>query len=121
MPDTTLHFRVLEIIRDSGGALLALVLGTLAWFTLFRPAVENIAEDAASDAAAVNRAVIDEKLAEVEEAAAEAAELPLGQPVDLRVAVSPGVGATGIDAVPVGMGRTVSVTDVVFPITVTRS
>lgn len=102
------------LVGALAGAFLALLLGTLAWFILLRPAVENIAEDAASEAAAANRAIIDDKLAEVEQAAAEAAELPLGQPIDLRLAVSPGIAATAVDAVPVGVGRTVSVTDVVF-------
>ena len=102
------------LVGALAGAFLALLLGTLAWFILLRPAVENIAEDAASEAAAANRAIIDDKLAEVEQAAAEAAELPLGQPIDLRLAVSPGIAATAVDAVPGGAGRTVSVTDVVF-------
>lgn len=96
------------------GALLALLLGTLAWFTLLRPAVEDIATEAAADAAEVNRAIIANALNELEQAAAEAAELPLGQPVDVRLSVDPTVGTSGVDSDAVEAGRTVSVTDLVF-------
>lgn len=96
------------------GAGLALLIGTLAWFTLLRPNVEDIAEDAAAEAAAENRQVIDDKIVELDQAAAEAAELPLGQPVDLRLSVSPTPGESGFDSFVVEAGRVVSVTDVVL-------
>ncbi len=92
------------------GAALALVLGTLAWFTLLRPAVEDIADDAAASAAEANRVVIDDKILELE----QAAELPLGQPVDLRLAVDATPGSSAVDSFPIATGRVVSVTDVVL-------
>jgi hypothetical protein len=96
------------------GAALALVLGALAWFALLRPTVEDIAEDAADTAAEANRIVIDDKIEELDQAAAEVAELPLGEPVDLRLAVEPAPGESDVDTFPVEAGRIVSVTDVVL-------
>jgi hypothetical protein len=92
------------------GMLGALLLGTLAWFTLLRPAVEDIADEAIAD----DRAALLERIDQLEAAAAEAQELPLGAPTDLRLAAAPAAGAEADDSFTIGADRVVSVTDVVF-------
>ncbi|MDX2380552.1 MAG: hypothetical protein QNM02_12445 [Acidimicrobiia bacterium] len=96
------------------GALLALLIWALLWFWLIRPAVEDIADDAANEAVAANRAVLAELIRQLEEAAAEAAELPLGTPADLRLEATAAPGATSSESFGVSSGRVLSVTDVVF-------
>ncbi len=96
------------------GALLALLIWTLLWFWLIRPAVEQIAEDAANDAVAADRAVLSELIRQLEDAAAEANELPLGTPADLRLEASAPPGSSATESFGVSSGRVLSVTDVVF-------
>jgi hypothetical protein len=96
------------------GALLALLLWWLLWWWLIRLAVEDIAEDAANDAVAANRAVMAELIRQLEESAAEAEELPLGTPADLRLEATATPGATATESFGVSSGRVLSVTDVVF-------
>jgi hypothetical protein len=96
------------------GMLGALLLGTLAWFWLLRPAVEQIAEDEANAAVAADRAVLQELITQLEDAAAEAAELPLGTPADLRLDASAAPGETSTESFAVSSSRMLSVTDVVF-------
>jgi hypothetical protein len=99
------------------GALIALLLGTLAWFLLLRPAVENIAEDKAREVNEADQAALDQKIAELDQAAAEANELPLGDPTDFRLAVSadPGTAQTSsFEFDPNGSGRILSITDVLL-------
>lgn len=92
------------------GMLGALLLGTLAWFLLLRPAVEDIAREEAAELDALQQDALDA-------AAEEASELPLGQPTDLRLAVQadPGTTATeSFDFDQSGGGRVLSVSDVIF-------
>jgi hypothetical protein len=92
------------------GMLGALLLGTLAWFLLLRPAVEDIAREEAAELDALQQDALDA-------AAEEASELPLGQPTDLRLAVEadPGTTATeSFDFDQSGGGRVLSVSDVIF-------
>lgn len=96
------------------GMIGALLLGTLAWFLLLKPSVEDIAEEAAADAVAADRAVLAELIAQLEEAAAEAAELPLGTPADLRLETTAAPGNSSTESFVVSSSRVLSVTDVVF-------
>jgi hypothetical protein len=96
------------------GMLGALLVGTLAWFWLLRPSVENIADDAAADAVAADRAVLRELINQLEASAAEAEELPLGTPADLRLTASAAPGNSATESYVVSSSRLLSVTDVVF-------
>jgi len=96
------------------GMLGALVLGTIAWFWLLKPSVERIAQDEAADAVAADRAVLAEMITRLEDAAAEAAELPLGTPADLRLEASAAPGESATETFAVSSSRVLSVTDVVF-------
>lgn len=96
------------------GTLLALLLGTLAWFTLLKPYVDDTAEDAAADAIFEDRAALRERIAELEAAAAEAEELPLGEPVDFRLAATAAPGSAASDVFAVSSSRLLSVTDIVL-------
>ncbi|WP_420453204.1 hypothetical protein [Ilumatobacter sp.] len=101
----------------AAGALAALVLFTLAWFALLRPSVRDIAREEAARLDAEQQLVIDDRVAEMQAAADEASELPLGRPADVQLrvdaaaATSATVGQVFSDATP---GRRLSVTDVVF-------
>ncbi len=98
----------------AAGTAAVLLLGTLAWFTLLKPYVDQTAEDAAVAAIVEDRAVLRDLITELEEAAAEAKELPLGEPADLRLAVSPAPSTAASDAFAVSGDRVLSVTDVVL-------
>ena len=54
---------------------LALLIGTILWFTVLGPYVRSTAEDAN----AADRAALDAKIAELDKSAAEAKELPFGE------------------------------------------
>ncbi len=99
------------------GAAGALLLGTLAWFTLLKPSVENIARDEAAELDAAQQEVLDQRVAEIEAAANEAAELPLGSPTDLRLTATAAPATSSTEAVDFdrsGSGRLLSITDVIF-------
>jgi hypothetical protein len=99
------------------GAAIALLLGTLAWFLLLRPAVEDIADERAELANQADREALEAKITELEVAAAEAEELPLGQPTDLRLAVAPAEGDAQTATFPFdpsGGDRVLSITDAIF-------
>ncbi len=98
----------------AAGALTALVLGAIAWFALLRPWVQDTADQAAADAIESDRAALQDRIDELEVAAAEAEELPLGTPIDFRLGVAPTGGNSEQDAAPVEAGTIVSITDVVF-------
>ncbi len=98
----------------AAGALFALLIGTIAWFALLRPWVEDTAEEAAAEAIEQDRAALRERITELEAAAAEAEELPLGVPVDFRLAVDPAGGNAEQATASVDAGTMVSITDVVF-------
>jgi hypothetical protein len=76
--------------------------------------VEDTADQAAADAIERDRVALQERIEELELAAAEAEELPLGQPTDIRLEVAPTGGNTEQDAAGVDAGTVLSVTDVVF-------
>ena len=92
----------------------ALLLGTLAWFTLLKPSVRSIADERAALANEAEQAALDEKIAELEEAAAEARLLPLGSPADLRLNASAAPAGSANDSFTVASDRVLSVTDIVF-------
>lgn len=92
------------------GLLGALLLGTIAWFALLRPAVESIADERAALALEEQQAAFDQTIAELE----EAAELPFGTPADLRFNAEASPGSSANESFTVASDRVVSVTDVVF-------
>jgi hypothetical protein len=96
------------------GALGALLIGTILWFAVLAPWVRSTADDAAADANAADRSALDEKIDELDAAAAEVRELPLGEPADLRLAVEAQAGGTGNDSFSVGTAVVWSVTDIIF-------
>ena len=98
----------------AAGAAAALLIGAIAWFAFLRPWVESTADDAANAALAQDRAALQEKIDELDAAAAKARELPLGAPTDLRLSVAPAGGNTDTDSQTIASGETLSVTDVVF-------
>jgi hypothetical protein len=98
----------------AAGATAALVIGALTWFAWIRPWVLDRADQAAADAIEADRAALQERIDELEQAAAEAEELPLGEPFDLRLDVAPAGGNTAEASESVAAGRVLSVTDVVF-------
>ncbi len=98
----------------AAGAFAALLLGAIAWFTLLQPWVEETADNAAADAIEDDRAALRDRIDELEAAAAEAEELPLGQPTDLRLEVAPAGGNIEQDTAVIEPGTIVSITDVVF-------
>ena len=95
----------------------ALALGTLAWFTLLRPAVEDIAREEAAVLDLLQGMAFDERVDEIQAAAEEASQLPLGEPTDLRMTVSASAGATSSDAFDfdtAAAGRVFSISDIIF-------
>lgn len=105
------------VVPALAGMIGSLLLGTLAWFVLLRPAVENIAIDEATELDAAQQAELDERVAAIEAAAEEAAMLPLGEPTDLRLSVSAGPSTTATEAFDFdqsGTGRVLSISDVIF-------
>lgn len=96
------------------GMAAALVIGAILWFAVLAPWVRSTADDAAEDANAADRALLTDKIAELDAAAAEAKELPLGEPSDLRLAVEVDEGQTDTDSFRVGTSTVWSVTDIVF-------
>jgi hypothetical protein len=94
----------------AAGAAAALLISAIVWFAVLRPWVHDTVDDAIE----ADRAALQERIAELDAAAAEARELPLGAPTDLRLEVSAGSGATGADMQEIDAGMRLSVTDVVF-------
>jgi hypothetical protein len=98
----------------AAGAGAALLIGAITWFAFLRPWVQSTADDAAADALEQDRAALQELIDELEVAAAEAEELPLGVPADLRLSVAPAGGSSATDSQTIPSGEQLSVTDVVF-------
>ena len=99
------------------GMFGALLIGTLAWFILLRPAVENIARDQAVQLDDLRQADLDQRVEAMQAAADEASELPLGEPTDLRleVAADPATSSTeAFDFDKRSVGRRLSISDVIF-------
>jgi hypothetical protein len=96
------------------GAAIALLLGALAWFALLKPYVDQTAEDAAEQAILDDRAALRDRIDELEAIAAEANELPLGEPADIRLEATAPPGGSSSDAFAVSNDRVLSVTDVLF-------
>ncbi|MEM9040741.1 MAG: hypothetical protein AAGD33_12665 [Actinomycetota bacterium] len=95
----------------------ALLFWILAWLLFMRPSVENIAQDEAAELDAAQDERIAEQVDEIEAAAAEAARLPLGEPVDLRLEASAEAGGSDTNAFTFdenGTGRVLSITDVII-------
>ena len=98
----------------AAGAAAALLIGAIAWFALLRPWVQSTADDAAAAARDQDRAALQEKIDELDAAAARARELPLGAPTDLRLSVAPAGGNSETDSQTIASDERLSVTDVVF-------
>jgi len=96
------------------GAGIAMLLGTLAWFTLLKPYVDQTAENAAEMAILEDRAALRDRIAELELLAQEANELPLGEPADIRLSATAPPGGTSSESFAVSTDRVLSVTDVFF-------
>jgi hypothetical protein len=99
------------------GMLAALVIGVILWFLLLRPAVEDIAAREAGVLDTAQQQALDEQVAAIEDAAADAARLPLGEPTDLRLSVAAATGNEAVEAFDFdrsGTGRTLSISDVIF-------
>jgi hypothetical protein len=99
------------------GMAAALLLGTLAWFALLKPAVLDEAREEAAELDAIQQADLDDQVTAIEAAAAEAAELPLGDPTDLRLSVDAAPATTSteeFDFDASGVGRILSISDVIF-------
>ena len=98
----------------AAGTAAALLVGTIAWFAFLRPWVQDTADNAAADAIEQDRTALRERIDELEAAAADAKELPLGAPTDFRLDVAPAGGNSEQDVAEVEPGTIVSITDVVF-------
>jgi hypothetical protein len=96
------------------GALAALTIGAVIWFAVLAPWIQSTADDTAEDANAADREALDAKIEELDAAAAEARELPLGTPADVRLAVEAAPGATEADSFRVGTSMVWSITDIIF-------
>jgi hypothetical protein len=99
------------------GMLCALLLGTLGWFAFLRPAVLDTAREEAAALDAIQQAELDDQVTAMEAAAAEAGELPLGDPTDLRLSVDAAASTTSteeFDFDASGVGRILSISDVIF-------
>ncbi|MEP6296341.1 MAG: hypothetical protein ABJ382_03370 [Ilumatobacter sp.] len=101
----------------AAGMVGALLLGTLAWFTVLKPSVLDSAREEAAELDALQQADLDDRVTAIEAAAEEAAELPLGDPTDLRLTVDAEASTTStqeFDFDATGSGRILSISDVVF-------
>ena len=98
----------------AAGAAAALIIGAIAWFAFLRPWVEDTADQAAADAIELDRAALRERIEELEVAAAEAEELPLGTPTDIRLDVDPAGGNSERAVEATRPGTILSITDVVL-------
>ncbi|MBV1894016.1 MAG: hypothetical protein KUG57_08220 [Ilumatobacteraceae bacterium] len=96
------------------GAFTALLIGAVIWVAWLQPWVRDTADDAAAEAIELDRLAMEERIEELEAAAAEAEELPLGRPTDLRLVASPAGGNAASDSDTVRRAMTLSVTDIVF-------
>ena len=98
----------------AAGAAAALIIGAIAWFAFLRPWVEDTADQAAADAIELDRAALRERIEELEAAAAEAEELPLGTPTDIRLDVDPAGGNSERAEEAARPGTVLSITDIVL-------
>jgi hypothetical protein len=96
------------------GALAALLIGAVLWFAVLAPWVRSTADEAAEEANAADQALLDDKIDELDAAAEEARELPLGAPADLRLSVEAAEGESANDSFSVGSSVVWSVTDIIF-------
>lgn len=96
------------------GALVALLCGAIIWLAFLRPWVEDTADDAAADAIEQDREALQLRIDELEAAAADARQLPLGAPTDLVLTVGPAEGSVESASDDVAPGQRLSVTDLVF-------
>lgn len=96
------------------GMFGALLVGTLAWFALLKPWIEDHAEDTAVAVNEADQERLDAKIAELDEAAAQARQLPLGTPANLRFDAEAPPGGTATESFTVASDRVLSATDVVF-------
>jgi hypothetical protein len=105
------------LVPAAAGMFAALLIGTVAWFTLLKPSVESAAREDAAELDTAQQALLDEQVVQIQIAADEASELPLGRATDLRLTVAAGEAVTSTRAFDFdasGSGRTLSITDVIF-------
>jgi hypothetical protein len=101
----------------AAGMVGALVVSALAWQFVLKPQVESIAREEAAELDEIQSADLQTQVDEIEAAAAEAAELPLGEPVDLRLDVTAGAASSQTTAFVFdenGSGRVLSITDIIL-------
>ena len=96
------------------GALMALILWAIIWFAWIKPWVQDTADDAAAEAIEEDRIALEQRIEEMEAAAAEVEELPLGTPIDFRLSVSPAGGNSASDSETVDRNSVLSITDIVL-------
>lgn len=99
------------------GLLASLLLGTLAWFLLLKPWIEDLARNTALELDELQNEEIQRRVEAMELAAEEASELPLGEPVDLRLDVTSGPASSNTTSFifdESGRDRVLSITDVIF-------
>jgi hypothetical protein len=98
----------------AAGAFAALLLGAVAWLAVLGPWVSDTADDAAAEAIERDRVALQERIDELEMSAAEAEELPLGQPTDIRLDVAPTGGNLEQATAGAEPGTVLSITDIVL-------
>jgi hypothetical protein len=98
----------------AAGAGAALVVGVIIWLGLLRPWVTDTADSAAVDAIEQDRAALQNRIDELETAAREAEELPLGSPTDIRLDVAPAADSSEQAVANAESGTILSITDIVF-------
>ena len=93
------------LLPAAAGMAGALLLGTLAWFTLLKPSVLDEAREDAAELDAAQQADLDDRVTAIEAAADEASELPLGEPADQRLTVTAETATTSTVAFNFDEGR----------------
>ena len=104
----------LPALAGMAGSFLLFVL---AWFLVLQPRIESIADDRATALDEAQSAELQTQVDAIEAAAAEAAELPLGEPVDLRLEVTSGAASSQTTSFVFdeqGNNRVLSITDIIF-------
>ncbi|MGB3734475.1 MAG: hypothetical protein WA964_05940 [Ilumatobacter sp.] len=105
------------LLPAAAGTVAALLLGTLAWYTVLKPSVLDAAREDATEQDVVQQAELDDQVTAIEAAAEESAELPLGDPTDLRLSVDAAPATTSTEEFDFdvsGVGRILSISDVIF-------
>ncbi len=84
---------------------------------MLKPSVLDAAREDATEQDVVQQAELDDQVTAIEAAAEESAELPLGDPTDLRLSVDAATATTSTEEFDFdvsGVGRILSISDVIF-------